>query len=654
MKIMLIGLGPHARRIYIKLLKEHKIEPTLVVDLESKEKEVKEFIKKQSSWENTYFYFLQDKDRNVLDLPRKAEKELSEIIKKEKITHAIISTEPKAHFAYAKFLLENNINILLDKPITAPIDVINNYNQATRIRTEYETLCEMYKMAKVLHPNQIFSIQCQRRFHKGYKYIKDLLDEMIIRYNIPISYIDIYHSDGMWNMPDEFIYRENHPYKYGYGKLFHSGYHFIDLLTWLLDANNKLLDKKIKKASIYSESYRPSDFAYNFNSDDYKNFFNSEKFDDILKDDNIYDNYGEIDYHSFINFYSKNNKLITTCSMNLLQSGFSRRAWIELPEDTYKGNGRVRHERLNIQIGPIMNIQVHSYQAYEVKERKKQGGDNVGDLEHFDIYIFRNTELIGGQPFEKIKLSELYDIKDKRQFIGYNEKARESCFMDFINNRDNQSNILLHKQSIKLLEKAYKSLIYGGKKMKFNFDLEEHKCIDNIVCITDKDFQIEEIKHDKEPKIRFGSRGIVLNDKGQIAIIYKENKNEYKLPGGGIEKKEDAEEAFKRECEEEIAAKVNMIKLLGTAEEYKSQENFKQLSFVFVAEKIKDLEEVKLTEKEKAEGTKFLWLDKLEALEKMNKSLEELKGSKYDNAYRTRFMVLRDIKILEYYINKTK
>ena len=30
---------------------------------------------------------------------------------------------------------------------------------------------------------------------------------------------------------------ENHPYKYGYGKLFHSGYHFIDLLAEFVKLN---------------------------------------------------------------------------------------------------------------------------------------------------------------------------------------------------------------------------------------------------------------------------------------------------------------------------------------------------------------------------------------------------------------------------------
>ena len=121
--------------------------------------------------------------------------------------------------------------------------------------------------------------------------------------------------------------------------------------------------------------------------------------------------------------------------------------------------------------------------------------------------------------------------------------------------------------------------------MNFDFDLNKQRTIENIVKVTDTDFDIKEKINIEKSSIRFGARGIVLNDEGKIAIIHKVNKNEYKLPGGGIDENEDAKIAFKRECEEEIASKVKIIKILGTAEEYKSQENFKQLSFVFVAKK---------------------------------------------------------------------
>lgn len=650
MNIMIIGLGPHAKRIYFKFLMENSIIPKLIVDLDEKKENIEKFLK-DNKVSDVELYFVKSNERNNLELSEEVKRDLNKFIIKYNITHAIISTEPKAHFAYAMFLLKNNINILMDKPITAPCNVINNISQANRIQEEYEILCEEYRKRKTINEDLLFSIQCQRRFHRGYIYVKKLLTEIVKEYNIPITYIDIYHNDGMWNMPDELIYRENHPYKYGYGKLFHSGYHFIDLLTWILDVNCETRDKKINKASIYSEGYTPKDFVYNFNKRDYKNLLGTDRYNEIIDNNKMLDNYGEIDIHSIINFYN-NETLITNCSLNLMQSGFSRRSWSELPEDTYKSNGRVRHERVNIEVGPLFNIQVHSYQAYEVKEREKHGGNNVGDIEHFDIYIFRNVDIIGGVPFEKFTLKDLDNKNIDGKFIGYNEKAREKCFKDFINNVNNDSNILLHKQSIIITEMLYKSLIYGGKKMSFEFNLDKIGDNDNIVKITDKDFGLEEKINNDTPIVRMGSRGIIVNDEGKIAVIYKKNKNEYKLPGGGVENNENVKEAFKRECEEEIASQVEIINFLGTAEEYKSQENFKQLSFVFLGRKVMELNNTNFTEQEKNEGTSYLWLDKLDALEKMKYSLKNLKSSEYDNVYRTRFMVLRDIKILEYYINK--
>lgn len=651
MNLILIGLGPHAKRIYIKFLKKYNIIPKLLVDLDINHNKIKNFLIEQNL-EDVPLYLVPNEEKDNQELSLSVQRDLSNIIDKEKITHAIISTEPKAHLPYAMFLLKNHINILMDKPITAPTHVISNPNQAKQIEIEYNLLCEEYQKQKKMYPSLNFSIQCQRRFHKGYIYVKNILLEIIKKYNIPITYIDIYHNDGMWNMPDEFVFRENHPYKYGYGKLFHSGYHFIDLLVWLLDVNSNLNDKKINNCSVYAESYRPNDFFYNFNNKDYNNILHSNKFEKIIHNSSKFENYGEIDVHSIVNFYN-NDHLVTNCSLNLMQSGFSRRSWVELPEDTYKSNGRVRHERLNIQIGPLLNIQVHSYQAYEIKERNLHNQGEIGDLEHFDIYIFRNTDLIGGKPFEKVTLSKLEGTEKDNKFMGYNERARERCFLDFIHDKENASNILLHKQSIIITTKIYQSLIYGGKKMKFNFDLEKTKDLNkNIATITDKDFNIEEKINQDNPIIRVGARGIITNDNGEIAIIYKKNKNEYKLPGGGVEDGENTEIAFKRECEEELGCQIEILEKLGTVEEYKSQENFKQLSFVYLGYKKADLEANKLTTQEQEEGTRFIWLPKTEALDKMRASLNNLKSSKYDNVYRTRFMVLRDIKILEYYLNR--
>lgn len=644
MNIILIGLGPHAKRIYLRLIKKYNLTLSCIVDLESNREKI------EKEYNDIKFIGIKDNERDYKELSIMSKEIIKKAIDEYNITHAIISSEPKSHLAFSKFLLSCNLSILMDKPITSPVNVISDLKQSIKIGEEYKELKEEYLKVKEKNPKVIFSINCQRRFHKGYKFIKNILEEITKKYRIPITYIDIYHNDGMWNMPDELIYRENHPYKYGYGKLFHSGYHFIDLLTWILEVNKNIIEKDYNKISIYSTAYTPKDYIGNIRKREFNKLFNTNKLDKLISEVD-YNGYGELDIHSIINFFDQ-EKIRTTAVLNLMQSGFSRRSWINLPIDTYKSNGRVRHERINIHVGPLMNIQIHSYQAYEVKDRESHGGDAPGDIENFDIYIFRNSDLIGGKPFEKIKLSEI--VKKTNQFIGYNEMAREECFKQFIEGRENDSDILLHDESIMLTEKIYESIIEGGKQIM----------VENLIDkVTEEDFNIEieeRVKKtfydEKNNKliVRYGARGIVFDENNNIALIFKKNKNEYKLPGGGVEKNEDFAEAFKRECNEEIACNIEIKDMLGIIEEHKINNNFKQISKVYVGKVINKLENNELTEKEKEEGLEFLWVDINEALKKMKECLGKLKESKYDDIYRTKFMVMRDIKILEYYLKNKK
>lgn len=173
-----------------------------------------------------------------------------------------------------------------------------------------------------------------------------------------------------------------------------------------------------------------------------------------------------------------------------------------------------------------------------------------------------------------------------------------------------------------------------------------------IAEITDEDFGLKSSKLEN-PKVREASRGIVIREDGKIAIFYKKNMNEYKLPGGGIEKEETPEEAFKREILEETGCDVEIVKKLGYTQEIKSKKNFKQTSFVFVGKVIKDNGRLSLTDKEKSEGGELVWLKLKKALRLIEKCFKKLKPSPYDideSLYSTKFVVYRDRKILEYYI----
>ncbi|MGN1201559.1 MAG: NUDIX hydrolase [Candidatus Caccovivens sp.] len=168
--------------------------------------------------------------------------------------------------------------------------------------------------------------------------------------------------------------------------------------------------------------------------------------------------------------------------------------------------------------------------------------------------------------------------------------------------------------------------------------------------IKDEDIGLEN-KALHNPIKRFGARGIVLKD-DKIALFHKKNKNEYKLPGGGIENGESPEDAFIREVLEETGCVIKIISKLGTIEEFKGHTNFYQLSHVFLAEVVKDTKKLHVTEKEKAEGAELLWMSFDDAIKTINNCFDNLKPSPFDkdeNVYATKFIIKRDASILNYY-----
>ena len=176
--------------------------------------------------------------------------------------------------------------------------------------------------------------------------------------------------------------------------------------------------------------------------------------------------------------------------------------------------------------------------------------------------------------------------------------------------------------------------------------------MDNIIAkITDEDLGLPK-KELVSPFIRYASRGIVYNDDGKIAVFHKKNKNEYKLPGGGIEENENKIEAFKREILEETGCEVFNIEELGITIEEKGETDFCQISYVYKAQVLRDTKNLHLTPKEIDEGGELLWLNIEDAYKLIMECSDNIVGSKYESRYQTLFMVKRDALILKNYLNK--
>lgn len=59
-----------------------------------------------------------------------------------------------------------------------------------------------------------------------------------------------------------------------------------------------------------------------------------------------------------------------------------------------------------MQFGPLFNIHVYSYLSAEALDASVEDPYSIGQSRHFDICMFRNSELIGSKPFELIQSNE--------------------------------------------------------------------------------------------------------------------------------------------------------------------------------------------------------------------------------------------------------
>lgn len=128
--------------------------------------------------------------------------------------------------------------------------------------------------------------------------------------------------------------------------------------------------------------------------------------------------------------------------------------------------------------------------------------------------------------------------------------------------------------------------------------------------IYEGDIEIENKVTDVTYKVRKAARTILLNEAGEIALLYVSNGNYHKLPGGGIKQEENVVEALKREVKEE--------KVKG------------------------ELESTSFTEKELSDGFQLKWVP-------FNEALDIINNDKPAN-YVGKFMHNRDLA----FVNKAK
>ena len=470
-KIMIIGIGNHARRIYVPILKKYEkildFELAAGVELIDCKNSLEEYLKEKGFV--LPITYISKFDENAGKLPKQVENALNRIVRQLNVQGVVISTEPLVHKVYAQWALGQGLNILMDKPVSTRVNVTSDINQAKALNQDYDDLLSEYlKLQK--KKQTIFSINTQRRYEPGFQKVFSLISETKDKFNIPVTSIQSQHSDGVWIFPNEIIDQTCHPYCQGYGKCSHSGYHIFDAV-WELYSRGMVASKKPDTAEVYSSFVQPQGLLTQFNQDDYSNLFGQE-YCQVKKweDDRLYkryENFGENDSFSLVRLL-KDKKNICNISINLLHNSFSRRSSVKPGKDLYKGNGRVKAQYFNIQQGPFQCIQIHNYQANDNHDQSTANDYEIGGNNHFDIYVFRNAKMYGNSE----KALQVFSVKDldKNNELDYTklfyETVKEKVIVEFINfilgnisQQDVKSNITTHRMPVRIMSAVYQSHI---------------------------------------------------------------------------------------------------------------------------------------------------------------------------------------------------
>jgi hypothetical protein len=394
-RFLLIGIGPHAKRTYIPHLKTLEAEGRAVlvaaVDVQENQYSLTKY--QQQICPNVELHFVPP---FTTDMPTYVALKLTQLVIRLDVSFVIIATEPLAHTAYGLWALSSGLNIIMDKPVSTRRDVCTNFQEAIGITEDFTNLLDGYNDLQRFKKT-CFLVNSHRRYHPGFQFTLQKIQEISRKTGCPVTNINTTHCDGQWRMPTEIVDQQYHTYNMGYGKVSHSGYHFLDTVYQFIKAGI-VGDKGPDRIEVVSSFIQPNGFLMQLNTRDYEKLFGSAKYgeackysDEELKE--LFASFGEIDASIQLTFL-RQNEAIALAQINLQHNGFSRRHWLMPPTDLYKGNGRVKHELHEIKSGPFQTVAINSKQANDKHDRSRPSDALLGSDNHFEIQVFRNCDML--------------------------------------------------------------------------------------------------------------------------------------------------------------------------------------------------------------------------------------------------------------------
>ena len=437
--LVIVGLGPHARYKYLPMFHEAMARGAIadysVLELESARTAVGLLIE-SGECRASDAHFIRTPSRRTNTLTTEARVQLEDAVERHPDVRVVVATEARSHLPYLKWCLEQNVDCLVDKPIIAPVDAQGRFSVA-HFKKETRSLFRLAERSR-----SHCSVMAPRRYHRDFEHFRRYVHLAATRLHTPITFISIYNAQGVWNLPGEIVSREDHPYKYGYGNLFHSGYHYVDLLCMLLQENEQVAGGRWDY-SFKSHVARPSEERL-WLSTDLTERLRPHRVDSFEQSGMSELPLGETDLVTSLAIRDAATKeMITLGNITLLQTSASLRSWRELPNGVYNRNGRFPLEELRVNLGFALSA---TLQVYKVPLQSR----SVDSLEQLSrMCVWRNSNLLGCAATrckERAASSDGEPVDS--DLMG---EARRRLFSNWLAGCEQRSTLFLHRNTMALL-----------------------------------------------------------------------------------------------------------------------------------------------------------------------------------------------------------
>jgi hypothetical protein len=220
----MIGVGLYGKSCYLSHFSRVQYQDAklvVVVDLQEQRNTVNEYLNVFETYNKPKSYFM---SKSVV---ANFQGFLNTIVQNHEINSVIISTPPEVRLSYIKWALDKGLNILADKPLTAPHNCSNDPEASSKLVFDYQKIVELYNRAIEKNQNLVFDLMVQRRYHPVYNLILNKLEEVAELTGCPLTHFQLTHADGQWRFPNEMIEIDYHGYNEGIGKASHSVFIFL-------------------------------------------------------------------------------------------------------------------------------------------------------------------------------------------------------------------------------------------------------------------------------------------------------------------------------------------------------------------------------------------------------------------------------------------